>query len=216
IEMVAEIGRPQDADVLLVNRAEFPAKVELWSQVEVQPYTEAARVINPLAEGDASVNKTIRYSLAAQRPHEQVGDHGDRPYQNDTSEEEWRPAHPAEAICHGRQGHGRETALRKHSFPRSRARNEFCGNLESKSNDQPVKRVSKEPTGIGGKTYPRAKCTCEYWSAAGRSGLFRRRLCLWRPAQEPFNHSAGTWTVASRLDENTEIWSSFLKHGNLA
>ena len=60
IEMVAEIGRPQNADVLLVNRAELPAKVRLRSQVEVQPYTEAARVIDPLAEGDASVNKTIR------------------------------------------------------------------------------------------------------------------------------------------------------------
>jgi hypothetical protein len=28
-----------------------------------------------------------------------------------------RPAPPAEAICHGRQGHGRETALRNHSSP---------------------------------------------------------------------------------------------------
>ena len=62
-----------------MNRAEFPSEVELRSQVEVQPYTEALRVIDPLAESNASVNKTIRYSLTAQRRNERVGDYGDRP-----------------------------------------------------------------------------------------------------------------------------------------
>jgi hypothetical protein len=71
IEMVAEIGRPSaDADVLLVNRAELPAKVELRSQVEVQlltPKRPASSIRLP--KRDAS-KQTIRRQSGRSAAHE--------------------------------------------------------------------------------------------------------------------------------------------------